>query len=98
MPKRYTMSWLLTSSSAKPRPTRSGTLWGKKEVNCNEEEKRDCGSQWDHVVLDVESRAIISMVCGKRTKENTEELIGDFASRANDGKPPYPFGAQDSAP
>ena len=70
---------------------RSGVLWEKKDNNCNEEEKLDCGSQWDHVVLDVESRAILSMVCGKRTKENTEELIGDFASRANDGNPPQLF-------
>ncbi|MCZ6681109.1 MAG: hypothetical protein O7E52_28140 [Candidatus Poribacteria bacterium] len=31
------------------------------------------------------------MVCGKRTKENTEERIGDFASRANDGNPPQLF-------
>ena len=43
------------------------------------------------MVLDVESRAVISLVCGKRTKENTKQLIDDFASRANDGKPPRLF-------
>jgi hypothetical protein len=48
----------------------------------------DNGDQWDHVVIDAESKAVISMVCGKRTKENTNELIKDFASRCNDGKPP----------
>ncbi|MCH8293093.1 hypothetical protein IH992_18545 [Candidatus Poribacteria bacterium] len=66
-------------------------MWGKKDKNCTDDEKPNCGSQWDNVVLDVESRAVISMVCGKRTKENTEQLIGDFASRANDGKPPGLF-------
>ena len=35
------------------------------------------------------------MVCGKRTKENTEELIQDFANRANDGKPPRLFTTDD---
>ena len=45
--------------------------------------------QWDHVVIDAESKAV--MVCDKRTKENTEELIQDFASRCNDGNPPDLF-------
>ncbi len=85
------MSWLLTSSSAKPRRTRNGRSWEKKDKNCTDEEKPNKGSQWDHVVLDVESRAVISLVCGKRTKENTEQLIKDFAQRANDGKPPGLF-------
>ena len=31
------------------------------------------------------------MACGKRTKENTEELVQDFASRVNDGRPPQLF-------
>lgn len=35
------------------------------------------------------------MVCGKRTKENTEELIRDFASRCNEGKPPELFTTDD---
>jgi len=71
--------------------TRNGVSWEKKDKVCTAEEKPSKGSQWDHVVLDVESRAVISLVCGKRTKENTEELIADFASRANDGKPPQLF-------
>jgi len=55
----------------------------------------DNGDQWDHVVIDAESKAVISMVCGKRTKENTNELIKDFASRCNDGKPPELFTTDD---
>jgi len=74
---------------------RNGTLWEKKEEVCLAEEKEDYGDQWDHVVIDAESKAIISMVCGKRTKENTEELIHDFASRCNDGNPPDLFTTDD---
>jgi len=74
---------------------RNGASWEKKEKACTEEEKEDQGDQWDHVVIDAESKAVISMVCGKRTKENTEELIQDFASRANDGKPPRLFTTDD---
>jgi hypothetical protein len=69
---------------------RSGVSWGKKEEVCLDEEKDD---QWDHVVIDAESKAIISMVCG--TKENTEELIHDFASRCNEGNPPELFTTDD---
>ena len=74
---------------------RNGILWGKKEGVCLNEEKEDYGDQWDHVVIDAESKAIISMVCGKRTKDNTEELIRDFASRCNEGKPPELFTTDD---
>ena len=34
-------------------------------------------------------------MCGKRTEENTEELIKDFASRCNDGNPPGLFTTDD---
>jgi len=74
---------------------RNGVLWEKKEKACTDEEKEDNGDQWDHVVIDAESKAVISMVCGKRTKENTDELIKDFASRCNDGKPPKLFTTDD---
>jgi len=74
---------------------RNGVSWGKKEAVCLEEEKDEYGDQWDHVVIDAESKAIISMVCGKRTKENTEELVQDFASRCNGGKPPELFTTDD---
>jgi len=77
---------------------RNGASWGKKEKACTDEEKEDHGDQcdqWDHVVIDAESKAVISIVCGKRTKENTEELIHDFASRCNDGKPPELFTTDD---
>jgi IS1 family transposase len=74
---------------------RNGVSWGKKEEACTHEEKEEYGDQWGHVVIDAESKAVISMVCGKRTKEKTEELIQDFASRSNNGNPPELFTTDD---
>ena len=74
---------------------RNGASWEKKEKACTDEEKADHGDQWDHVATDAESKAVISMVYGKRTKENTEGLIQDFASRCNDGNPPELFTTDD---
>jgi len=50
---------------------------------------------YKEIVIDAESKAMISMVIGKRTKENTEELIRDFASRVNGGRQPLPFTTDD---
>lgn len=70
-------------------------MWGKKEEVCLDEEKEERGDQWDHVVIDAESKAVISLVTGKRTKENTDELIRDFAGRVNEGEPPRLFSTDD---
>jgi hypothetical protein len=74
MPKHYMMSWLQVYVLTKFRQTRNGVLWEKKEEVCLDEEKEEHGDQWDHVVMDAESKAVISMVIGKRTKENTERV------------------------
>ena len=55
---------------------RNGASWEKKEKACTDEEKEEHGDQRDHVVIDAESKAVISMVCGKRTKENTAVMMG----------------------
>ena len=57
---------------------RNGASWGKKEKASTDEEKEDHGDQWDHVAMDAESKAVISMTCCKQTKENTE-----FVERQN---------------
>ena len=74
---------------------RNGALWEKKEKECTDEEIEEHGDQWDHVVIDAESKAVIAMFCGKRTKENTEKAIQDLASRCNDGEPPELFTTDD---
>lgn len=40
---------------------RNGALWGKKEEACKDEEIDGHGDQWDHVVIDAESKAVISI-------------------------------------
>jgi hypothetical protein len=69
--------------------TKSGRLWEKKQKNCDPENPLDddYGDQWDHVALDAGSRLVVSMVPGKRTGENTLELIQDFKKRTGE-KPP----------
>jgi len=65
-------------------------LWEKKQKNCdpNDTADRDFGDQWDHVALAAESRLVVSMVPGKRTSENTVELVRDFAKRTGVQPPP----------
>lgn len=64
-------------------------LRGKKNKNCDAADLRsgDNGDQWDHVAVDVESRLVISMIPGKRTAEQTRQLVRDFAERTG-GQPP----------
>ena len=53
---------------------------GKKEAHCAPEEKCK-GDAWDHIAFDPEHRLVVSIVPGKRTKENVDALVHDFASR-----------------
>jgi hypothetical protein len=39
------------------------------------------GDQWDHVALDPDSRLVLSVVVGKRIRENAELLLTDVRSR-----------------
>lgn len=68
----------------KPGPT-----WGKKDKNCQPDEPadREQGSYWDHVLLDVESRLIVSLVIGKRTTATLQEAFADFYQRTDGGLP-----------
>jgi IS1 family transposase len=64
-------------------------LWEKKDKHCNPADPadKDQGSQWDHVLIDVESRLIVSMVVGKRTKETLQQAFSDFYQRTDGGLP-----------
>jgi hypothetical protein len=74
-------------------------LWEKKQKNCDPDDPadEDYGDQWDHVALAVESRLVVSMVAGKRSGENTAELVKDFAERTG-GKPPALVTSDEYAP
>lgn len=68
---------------------RRGPLWGKKDKNCGPDDPadREQGSYWDHVLLAVESRLIVSLVVGKRTTECLRQAFADFYQRTDGGLP-----------
>jgi IS1 family transposase len=61
---------------------------GKKEKHCDPDDPADAkqGDNWDHVGYDAEHRLVLSVVPGKRSAENTEELVQDVQRRTG-GKP-----------
>jgi len=83
----------------KPNSTRSGRLWEKKQKQCDPRSPEDAkrGDQWDFVALGAESRLVVSMVPGKRTKDKTRELVEDFAARTG-GTPPALVTSDEYAP
>lgn len=64
---------------------RSGHWWEKKEDNLTAEERQEgrLGDDWAHVVINAPTRYVVSLVCGKRTYENTLRLLQDFKRRTN---------------
>jgi hypothetical protein len=64
-------------------------MWGKKDKNCNPDNPADTGrgSWWDHVLLDTNSRLIVSLVVGRRTLETLVSAWADFYRRTDGGLP-----------
>ncbi len=46
------------------------------------------GDQWDHTAIDVPSRLVVSLVIGKRNRDNLERVVDDFAERTGGSPPP----------
>jgi hypothetical protein len=63
---------------------------GKKQKICDsaDPEDQNKGDQWDHTALDVDSRMVVSLVVGKRSRENLEAVVADFADRTGGAPPP----------
>lgn len=68
---------------------RSGLSWEKKQKNCDPQNPEDKtkGDQWDHTGIDVPSRFVISLVIGKRSKDNVKRVVADFADRTGNVPP-----------
>jgi hypothetical protein len=64
-------------------------MWGKKDKNCSPDNPADHerGSWWDHVLLDTESRLIVSLAVGRRTLETLVSAWADFYRRTDGGLP-----------
>ena len=63
----------------------------KKQKNCSPEETPQAGDFWDHTAIAPESKLIVSLVVGKRTQEQTQELVNDTPSRLQKGHLPALF-------
>jgi hypothetical protein len=64
-------------------------LWEKKDKHCDPRKRADrpLGSWWDHVILDAESRLIVSMVVGRRTAETVHATWQDYFARTDGDLP-----------
>jgi len=64
---------------------RPGPSWGKKDKHCdpNDPGDREQGSYWDHVLLDADSRLIVTLVIGRRETETARQAFTDFYRRTD---------------
>jgi IS1 family transposase len=58
-------------------------LWGKKDSRCDAQDGADAaqGSYWDHVIIDPETKLIISLVVGRRNADTVVQVFTDFYDR-----------------
>jgi hypothetical protein len=64
---------------------RRGPSWGKKDKHCDPSDPADQqrGSYWDHVLLDADSRLIVTLVIGRRDTETARQAFADFYRRTD---------------
>jgi IS1 family transposase len=64
---------------------RPGPSWGKKDKHCNplDPADRQLGSWWDHVLIDAESKLIVTLVVGRRTSETLQLAFQDYYERTD---------------
>jgi hypothetical protein len=66
-----------------------GPLWEKKDKHCDPADPDDAkqGSYWDHVIIDPETKLIISMVVGRRNADTVVQVFTDFYDRTDGALP-----------
>jgi hypothetical protein len=66
-----------------------GPLWEKKDKHCDPEQPADrtLGGWWDHVIVDAESRLIVSLVVGRHTADTALETWLDYYARSDGDLP-----------
>jgi hypothetical protein len=64
---------------------RPGPSWEKKDKHCDPSDPgdREQGSYWDHVLIDTDSRLIVTLVIGRRDGETAQQAFADFYSRTD---------------
>lgn len=78
-----TNSWLFPPQTREAQFDEKWSFVGKKEKHCDPAQPEDArqGDNWDHVAFDPEHRLVVSVVPGKRTEENVQQLLHDFKER-----------------
>jgi len=68
---------------------RLGLLWGKKDKHCDPADPDDAqrGSYWDHVIIDPETKLIVSLVVGRRNADTVVQVFSDFYERTDGALP-----------
>src|SRR5271156_3430856 len=71
------------SNPSRSNPTRPGPSWEKKDKNCDPDDPDDAeqGSFWDHVIIDPESKLIVTLVVGRRNADTVVQVFTDFYDR-----------------
>jgi hypothetical protein len=64
---------------------RRGPSWGKKDKHCDPSDPgdREQGSYWDHVLIDADSRLIVTLVVGRRDTDTARQAFADFYRRTD---------------
>jgi IS1 family transposase len=60
----------------------------KKQKNCGEHEQDEAGDLWDHTAVAADSKLVVALVVGKRTKAQTLVLVHDTKNRLRRGHLP----------
>jgi IS1 family transposase len=60
-------------------------LWEKKDKNCDPDDPDDDeqGSYWDHVIIDPETKLVVSLVVGRRNADTVVQVFTDFYDRTD---------------
>src|SRR5262249_18007296 len=77
--------WSSRCISARSRRMRPGPSWGKKDKHCDptQPEDRELGSWWDHVLIDPDSKLIVTCVVGRRTADTAYAALADCYRRTD---------------
>jgi hypothetical protein len=64
---------------------RLGPSWGKKDKHGDPSDPadREQGSYWDHVLIDADSRLIVTLVIGRRETQTARQAFADFYRRTD---------------
>lgn len=64
---------------------RPGPSWAKKDKHCDPSDPGDQqqGSYWDHVLIDADSRLIVTLLVGRRDTETARQAFAAFYRRTD---------------